>query len=449
MSARTAVTTTHPLDRGMDWRTLLLFALPNIAILISHSSYTIADGIFVSRYVGSLALGALNMVFPVIGLLFGISFMIAIGGSALVSRLQGEGNTSRSRGIFTMLVLTALGLSLLFAGLGSIFVDDIVNMCRCTEAQHPLSRTYLLISLWFAPAFIMQITFQIFFTAAGRPQFGLFSSIMAGLTNIALDYLFIVQWGWGLAGAAWATGIGACMPTIFGLGYFTFNRKSALHFTLPIWSLKDLIKSCSNGSSEMVTSLATSIITFLFNYNFLLYLGEDGVAAISIALYFQFVFTGVFYGFSEGVAPLISYQLGRRQLDKLRQGLKSSLKILSVIGLLSLTISIISLDTLLPIFISPTQATYGMVEAGFPLFAIAFCYMWLNAFASAFFTALGNGAVSAQIALGRNIILAGVIITLPSIFGVNGLWLSLPTAELGAFALALYYLRKNRSNYGY
>lgn len=370
------MTNVHPLERNLDWKTLLRFSLPNIAILISHSSYTIVDGIFVSRYVGSLALGALNMVFPVIGLLFGISFMIAIGGSALVSRLQGEGNTSRSRCIFTMLALTALGLSLLFAGLGSAFVDEITCLCRCTAAQHPLSQTYLLISLWFAPAFMMQITFQIFFTAAGRPQLGLLSSIMAGLTNIALDYLFIVQWGWGLAGAAWATGIGACIPTLFGLGYFTFNRKSVLHFTRPIWSLKDLIKSCSNGSSEMVTSLATSLITFLFNYNFLRYLGEDGVAAISIALYFQFVFTGVFYGFSEGIAPLISYQLGRRQLAKIRQGLKSSFQILSVIGLLSLTISILSLDTLLPIFISPTQATYGMVKAGFPLFAIAFCYMW-------------------------------------------------------------------------
>lgn len=443
------MTPTHPLEKSMDWRTLLRFALPNIAILISHSSYTIIDGIFVSRFVGPLALSALNMVYPYIGLIFGVSFMLSIGGSALVAALQGAGQGARSRGYFTMIAIAAVMLALLMGGLGWLFIDDLVHLCGCTEAQHELSRTYLLINLYFAPAFMLQIVFQVFLTAAGRPTLGLLASIMAGLTNIALDYIFIVQCGWGLAGAAWATGIGACAPMLFGLLYFSLHRKSEVRFVRPLWSLSALMKACSNGSSEMVTSLASSLITFLFNYNFLRYLGEGGVAAISIALYFQFLFTGVFYGFSEGVAPLVSYQFGRRNAGKLREGLKSCLKILSAMGLLSMGLSILSLDSLLPIFISPEQATYTITRAGFPLLAIAFSYMWFNAFTSAFFTALGNGRDSACIALGRNVILALVIVLLPQLLGVEGLWLSLPLAELGAATLALYYLRKNRSEYGY
>ncbi|MFI3243083.1 MAG: MATE family efflux transporter [Akkermansia sp.] len=439
----------HPLERSMDWRTLLRFTLPNIAILIAHSSYTIVDGIFVSRFVGALALSSLNMVYPLIGLIFGVAFMIAIGGGALVARLQGEGRLHRSRGIFTMLAMVAFGIALLFAGLGTLFIDPLVELCGCTAAQHELSRTYLLINLWFAPAFVMQMFCQIFFTASGRPTFGFLASLMAGSTNIALDYLFIAQWGWGLAGAAYATGIGASVPAVFGVCYFWLRRSSVIRFTRPIWSLRDFGQACGNGSSEMVTSLASSLITYLFNYNFLLFLGEDGVAAISIALYFQFFFTGIFYGFSEGTAPLVSYQFGRRNAIKLRQALRSSFKILASMGILSLSISLLSLDTLLPIFIEPSEHTYDIAHAGFPIFAIAFSYMWFSVFGAAFFTALGNGRVSASIALGRNLILAIVIITLPQLIGVKGLWMCLPVAEALALFLTLYYLRKNRKNYSY
>ena len=272
---------------------------------------------------------------------------------------------------------------------------------------------------------------------------------MAGITNIALDYLFIACWGWGITGAALATGCGSGFAMLMGLLYFSLNRSSEIRLVRPIFCLRDLWISCSNGSSEMVTSLASSLITFLFNYNVLRYLGEDGVAAISIAMYFQFLFTGIYYGFAEGVSPLVSYQFGRRNTVKLKQALRSSFKILASLGVLSFSISIALLGVLLPLFVSPSLATYDITLKGFPLFAIVFLYMWFSVFVSAFFTALNNGVVSARIAIGRNAILALVILGLPYLLGVNGLWLSLPVAELLSCLLAYYYLRQKSSTYGY
>jgi len=443
------MTKLHPLQRGMDWKSLLNFSVPNIAILVFCASYTIVDGIFVSRYVGELALSSLNMVWPIMSLMYGLSFMLAIGGSALVAQLQGEGKKYRSRALFSMLMICIVIAALIYMSLGLFFLDELVSATGCTAAQHELCKQYLTPILLLAPGLMLQLSFQCFFVTAGRPILGMLCSIIAGVANVTMDYLFIVEYGWGLAGAAWATGLGACLPAVFGLCYFSFKRSSELRFTRPLWIFSNLWKVCVNGSSEMVTHSASAIITFLFNYSFLKYYGESGVAAITIALYFQFFFTCIFYGFAEGVAPLISYQFGKRNKRALKRGLRSSLKVLAFMGLLSFGLCMLTLDILLPIFISENTKAYSLVREGFPIFAIAFIYMWFSVFASAFFTALGDGLISAFISLGRNIILVLVIIILPQIFGINGIWMSLPVAEFFACMLALYMLHRKRNQYGY
>lgn len=443
------MTKAHPLERSLAWKSLLAFTLPNIAILVFHASYTIVDGIFVSNFVGEMALSSLNMVWPILCLMYGFTFMLAIGGSALVAQLQGEGKRYRSRGLFSMLVACIIILSLLYMGVGLYFLDELVSLTRCTPAQHELGKQYLAPLLLLAPGMMLQLSFQVFFVTAGKPALGMLCSILAGLGNIIMDYMFIVKFGWGLSGAAWATGLGACIPAIFGLLYFSLMRKSELRLTRPLWIFSNLWKVCINGSSEMVTNCAAAIVTFLFNYSFLKYYGESGVAAIAVALYFQFFFTCIFFGFSEGVAPLISYQFGKNNKRGVRRGLRSSLSVLACMGVLTFSLCILTLDFLLPIFIPETTKAYALVREGFPIFAIAFIYMWFSVFASAFFTALGDGLISAVISLGRNIILTSVIIILPLIFGINGIWMSLPVAEFFAFLLAYYLLRRKRKQYGY
>lgn len=443
------MTKVHPLQRSMSWKSLLNFSLPNIAILVFCASYTIVDGIFVSNFVGELALSSMNMVWPIMSLMYGLSFMLAIGGSALVAQLQGEGKKYRSRGLFSMLVACIIILSLLYMGLGLYFLDELVSLTGCTAAQHELCKDYLTPILLLAPGMMLQLSFQVFFVTAGKPTLGMLCSILAGLGNVIMDYVFILKFGWGLAGAAWATGLGACIPAIFALFYFSLMRKSELRLVRPLWIFSNLWKVCVNGSSEMVTHCASAIVIFLFNYSFLKYYGESGVAAITVALYFQFFFTCVFFGFAEGVAPLISYQFGKHNKRGVRRALRSSVTVLAFMGVLSFSLCILSLDTLLPIFIPKETGAYSLVRSGFPIFAIAFIYMWFSVFASAFFTALGDGLISAIIALGRNIILTLVIITLPLFFGVNGIWMSLPVAEFVAFLLAYYLLRRKRKQYAY
>ncbi len=441
----------NPLDIGRRAWPLLRYTLPNIAMFTFMTLYIIVDGIFIASCVGGLALSSLNMVFPIYGIMLAIPLMLAIGGSAVVARLLGEGRRRHAQGIFSMLLLVIFGLALTLTTLGYVFVDDIVRIAGSTDIQTPYGKQYLMSLLGFMPALFLQVAFQTFFVTAGRPSYGLFFVIAAGLSNVALDYIFMVTMGLGVTGAALATGIASCVPALGGLIYFGLRwQRSNLRYRAPQGNLRQLGQICVNGSSEMVTHLSTSVSTYLFNIGFLYYYGEQGVAAFAIIVYFQFLFTSVFFGYSEGVAPVIAFQYGRGDDNVLRSIFKHSIKYIIAIALLSYAISSLGLSTLLPLFTVDNKELYDMSERGFRFFSISFILMGLNVYASAQFTALGNGIVSGIISLGRTLIfLVGSIILLPRLIGGSGLWLAAPLAEFLGLLLSLGLLYGLRHRYAY
>ena len=275
------------LSRNFTFGQLVWYALPSIIMMVFMSLYTIVDGFFVARFVSTDALSAINIVYPVINLILGVSIMLATGGSAVVARLMGEGRHQEARENFSLIVVVGVIAGVVISAVGMLFTDQIIRLLGGSGDLLPLCRSYLQILLLFAPAYILQMLFQAFTMTAGKPALGMISTILAGVVNGILDYLLIVPLGMGIAGAALATAAGYLVPAAIGIIFFIRN-KEGLHFAKPKFRGQVLRQSCLNGSSEMVTNLSTSVVTFLFNILMLHYLGSDGVASITIVLYTQF-----------------------------------------------------------------------------------------------------------------------------------------------------------------
>lgn len=413
------------------------------------SLYTIVDGIFVSRLVGADALSSVNIVYPVINLLIAAGVMLASGGSAVIAKKMGEGNTKEAKEDFSFLVLIGFILGIFMMVFGNLFLESIVTALGATPVLVDYCMDYLGVCLLLAPACMLQLLFQTFFVTAGKPIAGLILTISGGIANMILDYLFMGSMNMGIKGAALATGIGQLIPAVAGLVYFSCFHGS-LHFVCPKFRFRVLMKSCINGSSEMVTNLSTAVVTYLFNMTMLKFLGETGVAAITIVLYGQFLFTAMYMGFSMGVAPVISYNYGRDHRVLLRRIFKICVGFISVSSVVITVIALLSAPFIVQIFTPVETETYAIAKDGFFLFSINYIFAGVNIFASSMFTAFSDGKISAIISFIRTFVLLVLnILLLPVIMGVTGIWLAVPAAEFLTVFVSLLYFRKKRNIYHY
>lgn len=439
----------NTLAKKFTLSSLFLFALPNVIMMIVLSMYIIIDGMFVSRFLGTTALSAVNMVYPAICLEMAIAIMIATGGSAIVAKKMGEGKQKEAQNNLSFLIMIEVVIGIVIAIIGYLFIDEIISFLGATSLQAPLSKTYAQIIFAFAPAFFLQTAFQTFFVTAGKPTLGLVVTILAGITNIVLDYLFMVPLHMGISGAAIATGIGYCIPAITGLIFF-MSQKNPLHFVKPRIDWKVLKETCTNGSSEMVTNLANAATTFLFNYTFLQYYGEDGVAAITIILFFQYIFTALYFGYANGIAPIISFKYGNNDEKQLQDIFKNSILFLIMSSIISNVLIHFTITKALTIFTSVHSEVYDIVLYGFPIYSIAFMIMGLGVFASSMFTAFSDGKTSSIISFSRTFVfIIGAILILPHLLGVIGVWLAVPIAEGLGIVVALIFLITKKNQYAY
>lgn len=440
----------HTLAKKFTFTSLLLFAIPNIIMMICLSMYIIIDGMFVSRLIGTTALSAVNMFYPAICFEMAVAIMIATGGSAIVARKMGEGNQKEAQNYLSFLIIVELLIGICIAIFGNLFTSDIISFLGASSTQAPLSITYAKIIFTFAPAFFLQTAFQTFFVTAGRPTLGLIVTIIAGITNIVLDYIFMAPLNMGVAGAAIATGIGYCIPAIVGILFFLTAEKNPLHFVRPQFNGKVLLQSCANGSSEMVTNLANAATTFLFNYTLLKFYGENGVASITIILYFQYVFTALYFGYSNGIAPILSYKFGNGDKKQLQSIFKSSILFLIISSIAANILIHLAVTNALTIFTPSGSDVYSITLHGFNIYSPAFIIMGLGIFSSSMFTAFSDGKTSAIISFSRTFIfIIGAVLILPSIFGKTGVWIAVPIAEILGFIVALFYLVTKKKRFSY
>lgn len=439
----------NSISKEFKFFSLLRFAFPTMIMMVFMSLYTIVDGIFISRLVGTDALSATNIVYPAISLLIAVGVMLATGGSAIIAKKMGEKKEQEAREDFSFIVLTGFIIGLIFMVVGNIFIDPIVRMLGSTGALMDYCVGYLSVCLYLAPACILQLLFQTFFVTAGKPMLGLILTISGGVANMVLDYLFMGVFHMGVEGAALATGIGQLIPALIGFIYFLFVRHS-LYLVKPKIRWSVLAESSFNGSSEMVTNLSGAIVTFLYNIMMLKLVGEAGVAAITIVLYGQFLFNALYMGFSMGVAPVISYNYGSENNRMLKRIFKICMLFITVSSVIVTVFALVMSPIIVEVFTAVGTETYTLAKTGFFLFSLNFIFAGVNIFASSMFTAFSDGKTSAIISFVRTFVLIVInILILPALIGVNGVWLSVPLAEFMSVFLSGYFFVKKKKKYNY
>lgn len=436
-------------NQPVTFKNILKFAVPTIAMSLFMSFYTMVDGLFVSNLIGTSALSAINLTSPIIQLVTAISTMLATGGSAVVMKKMGEKKDNEARQDFTFLILVNVLVGLFMCTLGYIFMDSMFNSRSLSIEVSNYCKSYLSRYLLFTIPILLMNNFTLYMIAAEKSTLSLICSIGGGVTNIFLDYIFISVLDLGIGGAAIATGLGYSVTAVVGLIVFS-NSKNMLHFQKPAIRFKVLFEASSNGCSEMASTLVTGIITLIFNWTMLKYVGEDGVAAVTIIMYVLMFASSLYSGYTYGVAPMISYYHGEKNNAKLKKLINMSLIIISVITLTTIVSSIALTKPLVSIFASPDTPVYLLAVTGNRICSFALLFIGFNVFASGMFTALSNGLISAVLAFSRSFVFMLItLITMPKLFGVNGIWLATPAAELMAFCLSFYLFKKNKLKYKY
>ena len=429
---------------------LLRFVFPSIIMMIFTSIYGVVDGLFVSNFAGKTAFASINLVMPFVMILGGIGFMIGTGGTALVSKVLGEGKKEKANKIFTMMIIFTLLLGTLLSVIGVVSMPWVADFLGATEEMMADCILYGRIVTGFTVTFMLQNVFQSFLIAAEKPKLGLLATVLAGVTNMVLDAIFIIVFKWGVAGAAIATGLSQCVGGIFPLIYFSRDNSSLLRLTKTKLEIKPILNACGNGSSELMSNISLSVVSMIYNFQLMKYVGEDGVSAYGVLMYVQFIFVAIYIGYAIGCAPITGYHFGAQNHGELKNMLRKSAFLSAISGVVLTILAIVLSSPLAKLFVGYDEELYELTRHAFSLFAYSFLLAGFNIFTSSFFTALNNGAVSAAILFMRTLIFqTSSVLILPIFLGVDGIWWAITVAEVFAFILSLIFLFAKREKYHY
>lgn len=438
------------LSDHFNYRKLLRFTLPSIIMLVFTSVYGVVDGFFVSNFVGKTPFTAVNFIMPFLMILGACGFMFGTGGGALIAKTMGEGNINRARQLFSLIVYTSIACGIILAFLGIIFLRPLATVLGAEGQLLEDSVKYGRIILIAIPAYILQYEFQCLFATAEKPTLGLYVTIAAGLTNMLLDALFVAVFCWGLEGAAAATAISQCVGGIAPLIYFASPNGSLLRLGKTQFDGKALAKTCINGSSELMSNIAMSVVSMLYNVLLLKYAGEDGVAAYGVLMYVSMIFQAIFIGYSVGTAPVIGYHFGADNSKELKGLLRKSLVLIGIFAALMFSVSYSFARPLSVLFAAYDENLLSLTVRAFSIFAFSFLFSGFAIFGSSFFTALNNGLVSAAISFMRTLVFqVAAALILPLFWQVDGIWMSIVAAEMMAVAVTVLFLWMNQKKYQY
>lgn len=438
------------LAQNFNWRKLIRFSLPTILMMVSLSLYTTVDGIMVSQLISEKGLAAVNLVYPVVSLILASSLMLSSGSNAIIAYLLGEGKAQEAREKLTTTYLFGLTFAALIMAIGLIFIKPILLGLGTSDELMIYALPYLKTMLYFTPFVFLQIFTQTFMVTEGKPILGLVLSILSGVINIGLDYFFMGVWDLGITGAALATGIGYMVTGLYGFFYFLIYPKAGLRFSKPTGDLVFLIKTMTNGASEMVNNVSIAFTTFLFNVTMIRLLGNEGVVAITIILYVQFIQMAIYFGYAQGVSPIISFKYGSEDREGLKGLIRKSFIFVFASSLGVILFSFILASPVIALFVEKGTSVFYLTKQGFLITLFAYVFMGANVFMSAMFTALGNGRVSALLSFMRTFVfIVGALVLLPNVFGVTGVWIAAPISEALAFVISWLAYVRGKNRYGY
>lgn len=438
------------LSDHFTYKKLLRFTLPSIAMMIFTSIYGVVDGFFVSNFIGKSPFAAVNFIMPFLMILGTFGFMFGTGGSALISKTMGQGDMPRANSLFSMLVCISAFTGIILAALGILFIRPVAVLLGAERDMLEYCVLYGRIILAAMPVYMLQQEFQSFFVTAEKPQLGLYTTVAAGISNMILDALFIAVFRWGVAGAALATAASQAIGGLIPILYFLRPNTSLLKLTVPVFDGKAFFKTCTNGSSELMSNASMSLVGMLYNIQLMKYAGENGVAAYGVLMYISFIFIAAFIGYSIGTVPVIGYHYGAGNHSELKSLLQKSLVIIGIFSVCMLILGEILARPLSLLFVGYDAELLNLTLRGFAVFSFSFLFSGFAIYGSGFFTALNNGLISAVISFLRTLVFQiAAIMILPMIWGTDGIWLSIVAADMMAAVVTVLFWIGNKKKYQY
>ncbi len=433
------------------YRRLAVSSIPSILMMVVGSIYSVVDGLFVSNLVGTSAFAALNIIWPAVMIVGALGLMIGTGGSALVSQIMGQGDYDRANRVFSTLVFSTIGLAFLFMVPMLLLMEPLARLLGAEGELVHLCVVYGSICTIGLPGFMLQMCFQSFYMTAEKPQLGTAMSLVCGVTNMALDALFIAVFDWGLAGAAAASMVACFVGGFYPLFFFSRRHNlSSLRILRAPFDWQSLLKASSNGLSEYVGNISFNVLAICYNLQLLRMMGENGVAAYSVLLYYGYIFAAVFFGFNITVTPVIGFNYGAGNKAELKSLLRHSIVLLLVLGALMMVVSELSAGPAARLFVGYDAELASLTKHAIRLYMISFFIAGINLFTSAWFTGLGNGKVSAVVSFVRNLVLElGFVFLLPALIGADGIWLAVDAADFCCLVLCASLILGYRKKYGY
>lgn len=438
------------LSEHFTYRKLLRFTLPSVAMMVFTSIYDIVDGFFVSNFVGATPFAALNLIFPFVMIIGAVGFMVGVGGTALVSKILGEGDKKKANEVFSWLIYLLIAAGTVLSIIGIIFMKQAALLLGADADMLPHCVTYGRILLIGMVPFMLQNVFQSFLVCAERPKFGLWITVATGVCNMVLDALFMAVFHWGIWSAAAATAFSQLIGGLVPLIYFFSPNKSLLRLVKPVPHMRAVAKACTNGASEFVTNISYSIITILYNFQLMKFAGESGVAAFGVLTYTGFIFVAVFLGYAIGSAPLFGFNHGAKNRSELHNLFGKSMRLIALAGVILTAVSIAVAYPVSLLYVGYDKSLFQMTVHGYIIYSFSFLPCGFNIFASSLFTALNNGLISAVISFSRTLVFQVLaIFLLPLLFGLNGVWFANVLAEFLALGVSIFFFMSQKQKYRY
>lgn len=438
------------LSEHFTYRKLLRFTLPSIVMLVFSSIYGVVDGFFVSNFVGKTAFTAVNFIIPFLMILGAMGFMFGTGGGALIAKTMGEGDDRRANELFSLIVYSSILCGVVLSGVGFLLLRPLVVALGAEGTMLQDCITYGTVLLFAIPAYVLQYEFQCLCVTAEKPNLGLAVTVASGVTNMVLDALFVAVLPFGLPGAAAATAISQCVGGLLPLLYFIRNKDGRLHLGHTHWDARALLKTCTNGSSELMSNISMSLVSMLYNAQLLYYAGEDGIAAYGVLMYVSMIFQAMFIGYSVGTAPVVSYHYGAGAHGELHNLLRKSAVIIAGFAVAMFVGARLLSGPLSRLFVGYDAALLAMTRHAFSIFSFGFLFSGFAIYGSSFFTALNDGLVSAAISFLRTLVFQVLcVLIFPLFWQVDGIWVSLVAAEAMAVCVTVVFLRVKQRVYQY
>ena len=438
------------LSEHFTYRKLLRFTLPSIVMLVFSSIYGVVDGFFVSNFVGKTAFTAVNFIIPFLMILGAMGFMFGTGGGALIAKTMGEGDDRRANELFSLIVYSSILCGVVLSGVGFLLLRPLAVALGAEGTMLQDCITYGTVLLFAIPAYVLQYEFQCLCVTAEKPNLGLAVTVASGVTNMVLDALFVAVLPFGLPGAAAATAISQCVGGLLPLLYFIRNKDGRLHLGRTHWDARALLKTCTNGSSELMSNISMSLVSMLYNAQLLHYAGEDGIAAYGVLMYVSMIFQAMFIGYSVGTAPVVSYHYGAGAHGELHSLLRKSAVIIAGFAVAMFVGARLLSGPLSRLFVGYDAALLAMTRHAFSIFSFGFLFSGFAIYGSSFFTALNDGLVSAAISFLRTLVFQVLcVLIFPLFWQVDGIWVSLMAAEAMAVCVTVVFLRVKQRVYQY